>query len=78
MSKPDEPSDRSSDAQSAAYALPSRGCGGREHPDPWADDQAEAGPLYVDRHRVVHSAAYSHIFAAMPLRNHVRSPVAML
>ena len=61
MSKPDEPSDRSSDAQSAAYALPSRGCGGREHPDPWADDQAEAGPLYVDRHRVVHSAAFRRL-----------------
>ena len=61
MSKPKKLSGHSDTVELAAYALPSRSCGGREHRDPWADDQAEAGPLAVDRHRVVHSAAFRRL-----------------
>ncbi|HUW82706.1 MAG TPA: dNTP triphosphohydrolase [Phycisphaerae bacterium] len=61
MSRPKEPLDRSGDAELAAYALPSRCCGGREHPDRWADDESEGGALAVDRHRVVHSAAFRRL-----------------
>jgi dGTPase len=61
MSTPDRPSDRYGDAKLAAYALGSGSCGGREHPDRWADEQTEAGPLAVDRHRVVHSAAFRRL-----------------
>ncbi len=61
MSTPNEPSDRRGDAELAAYALRSARCGAREHPDPWADDEAEAGPLAVDRHRVIHSAAFRRL-----------------
>jgi len=61
MSTPDEPSEHADHVELAAYALPSRRCGGREHPDPWTDDQSHAGPLAVDRHRVVHSAAFRRL-----------------
>ena len=61
MSRPNKLSGHSDHAELAAYALPSRCCGGREHPDRWADDESEGGALAVDRHRVVHSAAFRRL-----------------
>jgi dGTPase len=42
----------------AAYAVPAHACGQREHPDPWAE---RSPPLVLDRHRVLHSAAFRRL-----------------